>query len=93
MTEKDMRLTVGQLKKILKQYNVPDDALVCCYSDEEGNEEKTCCDVFVSRVGHKQVIKMANTSDSFEFVHGADVQGIDMSKDDGRMFITIRPLY
>ena len=53
--KKDIRFTVGQLKAMLKKYNVPDNALVCCQSDEEGNREMVCCDMFIDQVGTKEL--------------------------------------
>ena len=91
MTEKDMRLTVGQLKKKLEQYNVPDDAIVCCQSDEEGNRTMACCECYIEQVGHKNT--EVYNGHKLVWVSGKDVDGLDMSKDNGRKFIIIRPLY
>ena len=87
--KKDMRLTVGQLKKLLKAYNVPDNAIVCCQSDEEGNREMVCCDMFIEQVGRKEQLP----DSTYTFVGGADVEGIDMEADKLRYYITFRPLY
>lgn len=83
------RLTVGKLKELLKQYKVPDDAIVCCQSDEEGNREMVCCDMFIDRVGRKERLP----DSTYTFVGGADVLGIDMERDFNRAYITFRPLY
>ena len=87
--KKDIRFTVGQLKAMLKKYKVPDDALVCCQSDEEGNREMVCCDMFIDQVGRKE--QLPDTT--YTFVGGADVEGIDLEEDKLRYYITLRPLY
>lgn len=87
--KKDLRLTVGELKRLLKAYNVPDNAIVCCQSDEEGNREMVCCDMFIDKVGRKEQLP----DSTYTFVGGADVEGIDMEHDFNRYYITFRPLY
>lgn len=83
------RLTVGKLKQLLKQYHVPDNAIVCCQSDEEGNREMVCCDMFIDKVGRKEQFP----DSTYVFVGGADVLGIDMEQDFNRTYITFRPMY
>lgn len=87
--KKDIRFTVGQLKQMLKAYNVPDNALVCCQSDEEGNREMVCCDMFIDQVGRKEQLP----DSTYVFVGGEGVEGIDMEEDKLRYYITLRPLY
>lgn len=87
----DMRLTVGQLIEKLKKYNVPDDAIVCCQSDEEGNRTMACCECYIEKVGHKN--KEVYDGHKLVWVSGEDVEGIDMSKDRNKKFIILRPLY
>lgn len=81
------RFTVGELKRLLKKYNVPDDALVTCLSDEEGNSESVVCQMYIDIVGdeHKE--------DIYSWIAGKEAQGIDLEKDKGKVFITFRPLY
>ena len=81
------RLTVGKLKELLKQYKVPDDAIVCCQSDEEGNREMVCCDMFIDRVGRKERLP------DITYTCGVDVLGIDIERDFNRTYITFRPMY
>ena len=84
------RLTVGKLKKILETYKVPDDAIVCCQSDEEGNREMVCMDVFVDRVGRKE--NTCYDGKWYEFISGQDVLGLE-KEDEGKIYITFRPMY
>lgn len=86
----DVRMTVGQLKKILKDHKVPDDALITCLSDEEGNSESVVCQMYVDVVGKKHTDEQIS---EFSWVAGSDTQGIDLEKDKDRVFITFRPLY
>lgn len=81
------RLTVGELKRLLKKYKVPDDALITCLSDEEGNSESVVCQMYVDIVGkeHKE--------DIYSWIGGDEAQGIDLESDKGKVFITFRPLY
>lgn len=88
MTEKDMRLTVGKLKQMLK--GVPDNAIVCCQSDEEGNRTMVCCDCYKETVGKKVVY---NDLHNFSYIEGEDVIGLDLKKDKGAPYVVIRPLY
>ena len=88
MTEKDMRLTVGQLKKKLKK--CPDNAVVCCQSDEEGNRTMVCCDCYQETVGKQIDIKI--DGETVSYFQGEDVVGFD-EDDKGLPFIIIRPLY
>ena len=48
------RLTVGELKAILKAHNVPDNALITCQSDEEGNRDTVCDEIYIDRIGRKE---------------------------------------
>ena len=83
------RLTVGKLKQLLKQYHVPDNAIVCCQSDEDGNREMVCCDMFIDKVGRKEQFP----DSTYVFVRGKEVEGIDMEQDFNRTYITFRPMY
>ena len=84
------RLTVGKLKQILQAYKVPDDAIVCCQSDEEGNREMVCMDVFVDRVGRKE--STCYQGQWYEVISGHDVLGLE-KEDEGKIYITFRPMY
>ena len=83
------RLTVGELKKRIEK--LPDNAIVCCQSDEEGNRTMVCDDVYVNKVGY--VEKFHYDGKKFELVGGEDVEGIDMEKDKNIFYIIIHPLY
>lgn len=85
------RLTVGKLKQILQAYKVPDDAIVCCQSDEEGNREMVCMDVFVDRVGRKESYCCGGKW--YEYMQGSETLGLDLEKDKDKLFITFRPMY
>lgn len=83
------RFTVGDLKYMLKKYNVPDNAIVCCQSDEEGNNTMVCCDMFIEQVGRKEQLP----DSTYAFVGGADIMGIDVEQDKQRYCVILRPLY
>lgn len=85
------RLTVKKLKEYLKAYNVPDDALITCQSDVEGNSESVCMEVFIDRVGREEEVPYGD-GNSYHYVAGKEVLGID-EKDKGRIFVTFRPMY
>ena len=77
------RTTVGDLKAILSKF--PDDAIVCLYSDAEGNEKSTMLDFFGEIVG-----KVYNEYE-YSSVGGDDVYGIDMEKDKGKVLLYLQP--
>lgn len=81
------RLTVGQLKKILEQYKVPDDALITCQSDEEGNREMVVDNIYIDRIG-----RVDTSFKNFTFTAGEDVIGFD-EEDKGKIFVTFHPMY
>lgn len=78
-------ITVKDLKEKLQR--IPDDAIVCCQSDSEGNETSTCLDVFIDVVGLKHIME----DYSFAYVGGEDIQGIDMEKDRGKYVVILQP--
>ena len=82
-------MTVGELKKKIEK--IPDDAIVCCQSDEEGNRTMVCDSVWIDKVGY--VNKIDYDGQEFKIVGGEDVEGIDMEKDKGLFYIIIHPLY
>lgn len=82
------RLTVGKLKQLLEQYHVPDEAVVCCQSDEEGNRTMVCMEMFIDRVGRKEKF-----DETYTYVAGEDVIGIDLEADKNKTFVTFQPMY
>ena len=84
------KLTVGVLKELLKRYNVPDDALITCQSDEEGNRETVCDNIYVQKVGY--IDRFEYDGKQFEITQGEDVIGFD-EEDKGKTFVTFHPMY
>ena len=72
-----------------KTKGLPDDAILCLYSDSEGNEKSTCLNIFGERVGED--IKMTYDGKEFHFKGGEDIMGIDQEKDKGRYPILLQP--
>lgn len=81
------RITLGDFKRITR--GLPDDAIICCQSDEEGNEISTCFDVFVEVVGTQKNYDDGVTK--FSYVEGDNIYNIDLEKDKGKTIITIQP--
>ena len=81
------RITLGDFKRITR--GLPDDAILCCMSDEEGNEISTCFDVFVEIVGTKKDYDDGVTK--FSYVEGDNIYNIDLEKDKGKTIITLQP--
>lgn len=81
------RLTVGELKAILKAHNVPDNALITCQSDEEGNREMVCNNIYIDRIG-----RVDKSMPNFGYTAGEDVIGFN-PEDKGRIFVTFHPMY
>lgn len=77
------RYTVKELKSVLSKF--PDDAIVCLYSDAEGNEKSTMLDFFGEIVG-----KVYNEYE-FSFTGGEDVYGIDLEQDKGKVLLYLQP--
>jgi len=77
------RYTVKELKSALRKF--PDDAIVCLYSDAEGNEKSTMLDFFGEIVG-----KVYNEYE-YAFVGGSETYGIDIEKDKGKVIIYLQP--
>lgn len=82
-------MTVKELKQIIK--NLPDDAILCCQSDAEGNEQSVCLDVFVDKVGLKHNYAMDDNGKVLSYLGGEDITGIDMQKDDGKILVIFQP--
>lgn len=81
------KLTVGRLKELLKKYKVPDNALITCQSDEEGNREMVCDNIYIDRIG-----RVDTSIKDFTYTAGADVIGFD-EEDKGKTFVTFHPMY
>jgi hypothetical protein len=78
-------ITVKDLKEKLQR--IPDDAIVCCQSDSEGNSTSTCLDVEIDQVGYKHTMEGYD----FTFIGGEDIEGIDMEKDKGKYLVIMQP--
>ena len=87
MENRFLRITAGHLRVLLSQ--LPDDAIVCLYSDSEGNEKSTALDVFTEIVG--EVYKEEISGHTYEFVGGDDVYGIDIERDKGKTIVYLQP--
>lgn len=77
------RVSVKELKSILD--TMPDDAIICCQSDAEGNEMSTLLEVNVGTVG-----KVYNYS-GFTYTEGEDIEGVDMEADKGKRILFLVP--
>ena len=85
---KGTQMTLKELKQIIK--NLPDDAILCCQSDVEGNEQSVCLDVFVDKAGLKHNYDMKD-GNVLSYLGGEDITGIDMQKDNGKILIIFQP--
>lgn len=83
------RYTAKELKELLK--NVPDDALICCQSDEEGNSTMVTMGVFLEHVGKKTTEKTHGKL--YQFTEGDNVMGVDLQTDKDKTLVIIRPMY
>lgn len=81
------KLTVKKLKQILEKYKVPDNALICCGSDEELNRITICDNIYIDRIG-----RVDTSIKDFTYTAGADVIGFD-EEDKGKIFVTFHPMY
>ena len=81
------QITLKDFKKKIK--GLPDDTILCMYSDSEGNEKSTCLDVFIDKVGYDHVDWYDGKR--FHFIGGEDIIGIDQEKDKGRYLIILQP--
>lgn len=81
------KLTIGRLKELLEKYKVPDNALITCQSDEEGNRETVCDNIYIDRIG-----RVDTSIKDFTYTVGADVIGFD-EEDKGKTFVTFHPMY
>lgn len=83
------RITVKQLLDYIKEHRVPDDALVCLYSDAEGNEKSTTGGIYFDRVGRKESCKY--NGEWFDYTFGEDIYGIDPEKEKGQLVLILQP--
>ena len=81
-------ITVKDLKKTLR--GLPDDAIVCCQSDSEGNETSTCLGIFVEEVGKPMSYKYGD-GDVFNYIQGDNIIGIDVNQDKGKIVVILQP--
>ena len=81
------RITLGEFKEITR--GLPDNAIICCQSDSEGNEKSTCLDVFIEQVGKPQ--QVTGYGNDFNYVEGDDIYNIDLVADKDRVIITLQP--
>ena len=81
------RITLGDFKRITR--GLPDDAIICCQSDSEGNEKSTCLDVFIEQVCRTQ--KITGYGKDFNYVEGDDIYNIDLVADKDKIIITLQP--
>ena len=82
------RITVKDMKTILK--SLPDDAIVCMYSDSEGNSQSTALDFYVDEVGKVHKVP-GNLDKEYKFIGGEDIFGIDQEKDKGKLILILVP--
>ena len=81
------RITVGELKRILRE--IPDDAIVCLYSDSEGNQMSTALDTFTEIVGRETEYEIKGKK--YTFIGGSETYGIDVEKDKGKVVLYLQP--
>ena len=81
------RITLGEFRKVIK--GLPDNAILCCQSDSEGNQTSTCLNFFIDQVGRK--VSMSYNDKVYDFTAGDDIIGIDMEKDHERTIIIFQP--
>lgn len=79
-------ITVKDLKEIVN--TMPEDTIVCCQSDSEGNSTSACMGIFVEMVGREHKIEEHN----FTYIGGSDVVGIDLEKDKGKRLVIFQPI-
>lgn len=81
------RVTLGEFRKAIQ--GLPDNAILCCQSDSEGNATSTCLNFFIDQVGRHESIKVQDKV--YEFTTGDDIDGIDMVTDHERTIIIFQP--
>ena len=83
------RLTVKELSDILDR--LPDDAIVCCQSDEEGNRTMVCYAASVQTVAKEYHGEYRG--EKYTWVGGEDIEGISLDGDKGKKCVIIHPMY
>lgn len=78
-----IRLTLKELKQKIEM--LPDDTIICCQSDSEGNETATCLGIFIEKVGKK------TTYEGYNFTEGDNIIGVDMEQDKGKYVLIFQP--
>lgn len=81
------RITLKDFRNITR--GLPEDSIICCQSDSEGNEISTCLNVFTGQVGKD--VSMTYCGETYHFTDGEDVIGIDLDKDKDKVIITLQP--
>ena len=82
------RITVKDMKTILNK--LPDDPIVCMYSDSEGNSQSTALEFYVDEVGKVHTVQ-DNLDKEFKFIGGEEIFGIDQEKDKGKTLLIMVP--
>lgn len=82
------RITVKDMKKVLA--TLPDDTIVCMYSDSEGNSQSTALEFYVDEVGKVHTVQ-DNLDKEFKFIGGEEIFGIDQEKDKGKTLLIMVP--
>ena len=82
------RITIKNLKDMIR--GLPDDAIVCMYSDSEGNSQSTAFQYYMDCVGQVHKVK-DNLDKEYTFIGGEDVFGIDLEKDKGKALFILVP--
>ena len=81
------RITAGNLRDFLR--HLPEDAIICLYSDSEGNQMSTALDIFTEIVGQTHEYEVNGSK--YQFIGGADTYGIDLEKDKGKTVVYLQP--
>ena len=82
------RITIKNLKDMIR--GLPDDAIVCMYSDSEGNSQSTALEFYVDEVGKVHTVQ-DNLDKEFKFIGGEEIFGIDQEKDKGKALFILVP--
>lgn len=77
------RMTIKDLKEKIK--NLPDNAILCCQSDSEGNETSVCLDIFVEQVGRQTEYQ------GYKFTEGDNIVGVDLQQDKDNIVVIFQP--
>ena len=82
-----IRVTLKEFRKITE--NIPDEAILCMYSDSEGNTQSTCLGVYTDIVGRDASEPYKDKI--FHYTIGQEIEGIDLEKDKGRYIVILQP--